>query len=125
MLLIFSHEMTQEQEKDAEKDLGVEEFISLPASLQDKWSSIPAEIESLDEYLRNILYWIDENAAAGDYALVEGDFGATYAVVGYCKKKGIIPVYSTTERKVAEEHADGEVRTYRSFRHVRYRVYGG
>ncbi|MCR4429802.1 MAG: hypothetical protein NUV45_02145 [Tepidanaerobacteraceae bacterium] len=41
------------------------------------------------------------------------------------RKKGIIPVYSTTERKVAEEHADGEVRTYRSFRHVRYRVYGG
>ncbi|WP_422448325.1 CRISPR-associated protein Csx20 [Thermoanaerobacterium sp. DL9XJH110] len=124
MLLIFSHDMTDEQKREARKNLGVEEFISLPPDLQEKWSNIPAGIESLEDYIRDILHWTSEYAAAGDYALVEGDFGATYILVGYCKKKGIIPVYSTTERKVVEEHVDGEVRTCRSFRHVRFRVYG-
>ncbi|MCR4432201.1 MAG: CRISPR-associated protein Csx20 [Tepidanaerobacteraceae bacterium] len=124
MLLIFSHNMTEEQIAEAKEDMEVEEFISLPQALQDKWSDIPSQMESLDEYMRDMLNWIDENAAPGDYALVEGDFGAAYMVVCHCKKNGIIPVYSTTARKVLEENLDGEVVTRRCFRHVRFRVYG-
>lgn len=123
MLLLFSHHLTNEQEKDARENLGVGEFISLPPELQQKWSNIPPELESLREYLKDIFEWIDKVAGKGDFVLVEGEFGATYSVVSYCIDKDLIPIYSTTERKVIEEAANDGVKTQRVFKHVRFRQY--
>jgi len=61
------------------------------------------ELEDLRDYLNDILEWIDLNAQEGDYALIQGDYGATFIAVNHCLAKGIIPVYSTTHRIVREE----------------------
>ena len=54
MFLLFSHQLTDEQKKDAIENLKVTKFISLPEKLQKLWSNIPPEIESLGEYLNDI-----------------------------------------------------------------------
>lgn len=123
MLLLFSHTLTLEQKKDARENLEVGEFISLPEDLQQKWSNIPPELESLKEYLQDIFEWIGKASEVGDYVLVEGDFGATYLVVNYCLKQGLIPVYATTQRRVVEEVAGDGVKTHRAFKYVRFRKY--
>jgi len=49
----------------------------MPNELHNKWSNIPPELEDLRDYLNDILEWIDLNAQEGDYALIQGDYGAT------------------------------------------------
>lgn len=126
LFLIFSHTLTPEQVLDAEASLGVSEFIGLPPDLQTLFSQVPADLESLQQYLRPIFNWIDQNASDNDdYVLIQGDFGATYLLVDYCKTFGYaIPIYATTERAVINEtQEDGSVTVQRIFRHKRFRKY--
>ena len=83
-------------------------------------------METIDEYLQPILDWIDEHCTnSDDYILIQGDFGATYFLVDYCKKRNYaIPIYATTERKSVEEvQEDGSIKTQRIFKHKRFRLY--
>jgi len=45
-------------------------------------------------------------------------------MIQFCFKNGLIPVYSTTERTVIENHnKDGKVDLIHSFKHNKYRCY--
>lgn len=123
MLLIFSHELTEKQEKEARERFGVVDFVSMDGNLLDKWANVPPRLDSLGEYLTDILEWIEKNASSGDYALVQGDFGATMYIVGYCMSRDIIPVYATTERKVVEKKMGETIQLSREFEHVQFREY--
>jgi len=121
MFLLFSHELTDAQKEDAKSSLGIEEFISLPDSLQKLWSNIPPEIEDLDSYLSPILEYLKTNAKNGDYALIQGDFGATYKMVNFAKNLGVVAVYATTKRNAIERKVDGKVIKTAIFEHVKFR----
>ncbi|SHE33016.1 CRISPR-associated protein, TM1812 family [Caldanaerobius fijiensis DSM 17918] len=123
MFLIISHSITPEQEKEARTQLGIDEFVMLEPNLLDKWSNIPPDVHLLDDHLEDVFKWIDKNACDGDYALVQGDYGATFMVVDYCMARGIIPVYATTQRKVKEEVSEDSIITTREFKHVMFREY--
>ncbi len=123
MLLLFSHKLTQDQINEAKNKLQVQEFVNLPENLQSIWSNIPPELDTLDEYLEDIIIWIKNNSTNSDLALVEGDFGATYLVVNFCKKIGVTPLYATTAREVVEEHIDNKVILKRKFKHIKFRRY--
>lgn len=123
MLLIFSHELTEPQKLQAKDKLGVTRFVPLSPALLKKWSNIPPDLDELDEYLADILKWIDDNARSGDYVLVQGDYGATMMVVSHCMKRNLIPVYATTNRKVIEEKQGDKVVSVRQFEHVDFRRY--
>ncbi len=123
MLLIFSHKLTEGQKKEAIERFNISKFIELDEKLLAKWANVPPNLEDLKEYLTDIIVWIDEYGSPGDYALVQGDFGATKIMVDYCLSKGIIPIYSTTERKVTEEKLGEKIRLSREFEHVMYRKY--
>lgn len=125
MFLIFSHRLTDMQKHQAETELGIEDFVYLPENLSQKWSNVPPDIETLDEYLYDLLVWLDENSSEGDYVLVQGDYGATFMVVTYCLKRKLIPVYATTRRVVRERNEGGKVITVREFEHVDFRRYKG
>jgi hypothetical protein len=125
MFLIFSHRLTDMQKHQAETELGIEEFVYLPENLSQKWSNVPPDIETLDEYLHDLLAWLDGNSSEGDYVLVQGDYGATFMVVTYCLKRKLIPVYATTRRVVRERNEGGKVITVREFEHVDFRRYKG
>ena len=124
MILVFSHTLTQKQRDDAQNSFGIEEFISLPENLQRLWGSIPPDKKDISKAMEKIKEFIFDNAKNGDYVLVQGDFGAAYHIVKYCKDIGLIPVYSTTKRDADERNReDGSTETVRIFNHVIFREY--
>jgi hypothetical protein len=124
MLLMFSHKLTEDQKEDASTALGVREFVALPDDLQNLWMNIPPIMSLLSEYLEPIRSWLKENANHSDYVLIQGDYGAVYLMVNYAFFVGLIPVYSTTERKVVEKlMPDNVVKSERVFKHKMFRRY--
>lgn len=124
LFLIFNHEITQEQRLDAENSLCVSKFVDLPAQLRELWKQIPAELESVKEYLSPISEWLSQNGKHDDFVLIQGDFGGVYYLVNRASELGLVPVYSTTERNAVENRGkDGEIHLSHIFRHVRFRKY--
>jgi len=122
LYLLFSHKLTPEQIEDAKKNLGVDDFVYMPAILQEKWSNVPAEMEELGEYSKDFMKFLD-TAKAGDYVLIQGDFGLTYELVNYAKGKNLIPVYATTKRYSKEVNSGNKIFKLSKFDHVRFRKY--
>ncbi len=125
LVALFNHTLTQKQINDAINSLGVASILDLPQELLERWRNIPAKEPAIEPYLEPIRQWLAATLEAGDYLLVQGDFGATYLMVRYAIDKGLIPVYSTTVRDASEELLpDGTVQLAHHFRHVRFRKYG-
>jgi len=124
-LVLFNHKLTDDQGLDAVDLLGVDQLIFPPLSVSALWQAVPPDVSDLRPVLTPVFSWLDEAGKAGDYLLVQGDFGATTMVVDYARSAGMIPVYSTTERRASElRHDDGGVEVIHEFRHVRFREYG-
>jgi hypothetical protein len=124
MFLIFNHDLTDTQREDAATSLGVRRFVALPPDLQHLWSRIPPGIERLVDYLRPVTRWLSREAKAGDFVLIQGDFGASFILVNIAFELGLIPVYSTTQRLARElRNRDGSVETTHLVRHVAFRKY--
>lgn len=124
LFLFFSHSLTEDQSIDAAETLGVTEVLRLPEKLQTKWSQVPADIAELSDYLPQFVEWLRGEARPGDYALIQGDFGLTYAMVNACKELGLVPIYATTKRESEETvNEAGEVIKTLRFKHIRFRRY--
>jgi hypothetical protein len=125
LFLIFNHQFTDPQEADARTSLGIQRIASLPPHLQELWSSIPPDLPALQDYLEPIRQWLTGQAKAGDFVLIQGDFGACYLLVRFAMKQGLIPVYSTTQREAEEElQPNGSVKLTHHFQHQMFRRYG-
>jgi len=123
MILLFSHKLTSKQELDAKENWGVYEFISMPKELQTIWSSIPAELENLEEYLNPIKEFLNKNLDKDDIVLIQGDFGATCMIASFVKSIDCVGVYATTKRDVVERELDGKIIKTSVFEHVRFRKF--
>ncbi|BDD02058.1 hypothetical protein PEPS_43380 (plasmid) [Persicobacter psychrovividus] len=126
MFLLFSHQLTDEQIQDARQNWGVSEFVSLPSDLQQKWSNVPAELESLQAYAQPFIQWLsDHQLGSSDVVLNQGDFGLSYLLANHIIFNQATAVYSTTVRKAVKElNMDGEVITTKIFKHQIFREYG-
>ena len=123
MILIFSHKLTEEQDAYARKYFDIEEFVYLPKELQYIWSNLDPDIEKLN--LQKIKNFIVNSSHKDDVILVQGDFGACYEIVTFCKSLGIVPVYATTKRIVKEYINDeGKLEKKSIFEFRRLREYG-
>ncbi len=124
MLLVFSHELTPEQIEDARTTLSINEFVPLPSDLQKLWQNIPPGEPSITSYMEHFRRFIEYNAEKGDYALIQGDFGAVYIMVNVAFSLDLVPVYATSEREVVEKRvSDNTVRSERVFKHRIFRRY--
>lgn len=124
LFLIFNHQFTPLQEADARASLGVDRIVALPDEVRRVWGNVPPDLPEIGGYLTPVKEWLAGNAEAGDAVLIQGDFGATFLMVGFCLGRGFVPVYSTTMREALEDHQpDGSVRMTHHFRHVRFRTY--
>jgi len=124
MILLFSHELTSEQEMEARERFHCTDFVYLPEELQRIWSGVTACSEDISSTADMFIEWLADVTVPGDFCLVQGDFGMTFMLVDWALKHGREPVYSSTER-VFETHTAGDgtiVNTHR-FRHVRFRHY--
>ena len=125
LFLLFNHRLTPEQECQAREGLRVAAIKEPPEEIVRLWASIPADLEKIDACLDPVKEWLDREAEAGDYLLVQGDFGATYLMVRHALKRALTPLYSTTRREATEEtREDGSVKLVHRFLHRRFRVYG-
>ena len=125
LFLFFNHEITPRQLARARLELGVAEVAQPPAELSRRWANVPPDEERLLPWMRPVFAWLDEQAAPGDFVLVQGEFGACYLLVRHALDRGLVPVYSTTERHAREQRLpDGRVQLEHIFEHVRFRRYG-
>lgn len=124
MFLLFSHTLTPSQEKEAKETLKCEKCIPLPKVLQKKWEDVNP-IGELNESIINVFVeYLSSHSNKGDYVLIQGDYGVTYALVKWCNNNGRIPVYSTTERKTKDEKLkDGTIKKVSEFKHINFRRY--
>ena len=121
-LLLFSHQLTENQEKELVENFKVKKIISLSSELQEMWSNVSIK-ENYKENLEKIKKYIEENFNENDVMLVQGNWGYTYNIVKWSIEKRLVPVYSYTERNV-EEIKDGEnVKKISYFKHVKFIEY--
>jgi hypothetical protein len=125
LILLFNHQLTCDQERDARDNLGVSKVVEPPEALRELWGNVPPELADLTAYLDPVKQWLAKHSSSGDYVLIQGDFGATYLMVNFAFQRELIPVYSTTQRQAEEQpQPDGSVRLSHRFFHKRYRFYG-
>ena len=121
-LLLFSHQLTENQEKELVENFKVKKIVSLSSELQEMWSNVSTK-KNYKENLEKIKKYIEENFNENDVMLVQGNWGYTYNIVKWSIEKKLIPVYSYTERNV-EEIKDGEnVKKISYFKHVKFIEY--
>ncbi len=126
LIILFNHSLTPTQITDAKENLHIKEIITPPVDLREMWANIPPDIADLSQTHNYVTVqnWLLKNGTAGDYVLIQGDFGATYLMVRFAFKQGHIPIYSTTRRQAEEQHSiDGSVKMTHRFNHVRFRCY--
>lgn len=121
-LLVFSHQLTENQEKELNGEYNVKQIEKLPENLQNIWSNVTIG-ESYKENLEKIKEYISKNFYIGDILVIQGNWGYTYNLVKWAIKNDYLPLYSYTERNV-EEIKDGEdVKKISYFRHVKFLKY--
>lgn len=123
MILLFSHTLNKEQIKDAQEHLGVGSFLYLPKNLQDIWSEIPIELDSLEEYLSPIKIFLNENSVEDDVVLIQGDFGASYQMVNFVQELNLLAVYAKTSREIEEKVEANQTIKKSIFKHRGFRKY--
>jgi len=122
VLVLFSHQLTENQEKELVENFKVKKIVSLSSELQEMWSNVSIK-ENYKENLEKIKKYIEENFNENDVMLVQGNWGYTYNIVRWSIEKKLVPVYSYTERNV-EEIKDGEnVKKISYFKHVKFIEY--
>ena len=121
-LLLFSHQLTENQEKELVENFKVKKIVSLSSELQEMWSNVSIK-KNYKENLEKIKKYIEENFNENDVMLVQGNWGYTYNIVKWSIEKRLVPVYSYTERNV-EEIKEGEiVKKISYFEHVKFVKY--
>lgn len=125
LFLIMNHRITEAQSEDARRSLGVNRIVEMPERLAALWGQIPPELEAIGPFLEPLRSWLAASASPGDYALIQGDFGACYLMVTFAFSRGLVPVYSTTSREAVEDHLpDGTVELSHRVKHKLFRKYG-
>lgn len=122
-IVLMSHDMSEIQKSDANKDLKITKIIEAPPHIKKIWANIDPTSDLNTIKLDEVVSWIKENSSKQDYILVQGEYGATFYIVDYCFKNNLIPVYATSIRRVEESRKGEEVITNRVFVHQGYRKY--
>lgn len=120
LFILMNHLLTKEQEKDAIENLNIDNFVVIG---DEKWGNIDPADKSILSSIESYKGKLKEHSKFGDVLLVQGDFGATYAMVNFAKNIGLIPIYATTRRIVSEQVEDGKLVIKREFKHGRFREY--
>lgn len=123
LYLLLNHELYSEQTKDVKTTFGIQKIHYLPEPILNLWANIPPKPESIKSHLREIFQWV-RTIPPGNYILVQGDFGATFLMVQYAFRLGLIPLYATTERVHKETRGPSQsTNITKTFKHVRFRRY--
>lgn len=121
--ILLNHSLTERQVAELRQSYGNDAQLEYPPeTIKTFWSQIPVTASLLKEPMQEIVKWLSR-ACANDVLLVQGDYGATFMLVDYALKNGLIALYAVTQR-VAQEQKNGEqvIRRY-VFEHECFRKY--
>lgn len=125
IFLMFNHLFSNAQEQQACKELNARLIVEMPTLLKQLWQQVPAESNTLKNYLSPFREWLYENSRKGDLVLIQGDFGATYLMIEFAFGLNLIPVYTTSIRRASEKiQMDGSIKMEHVFKFCRFRKYG-
>ena len=123
MAVLMNHQLSSTQKAEAQGALGVQSFVAMPPEVAALWCNADPAKDLHELGAENVICWLTEQTEEGDYVIVQGDYGLTFAVVDWCLKTGRVPVHATTERKAVEKNIQGNIVVERVFNHVKFRVY--
>lgn len=92
VLLLFSHQLTENQAKELMEDFEVKKILNLPTELQEMWSNVSIK-ENYMENLEKIKKYIENNFSKDDVILVQGNWGYTYNLVKWSIDNDLIPSF--------------------------------
>jgi hypothetical protein len=120
--ILLNHTLTCKQTQELKEKFGVSDIIIPPQEISDFWQQIPTDAEIGENLLKPTLNWL-LTAKKGDILVIQGEFGATFAIADWALRRGLAVLHSVTER-VATESRKGEL-VHRSyvFEHVRFREF--
>jgi hypothetical protein len=122
MYVAFSHQLTNDQTRDAAVSLNVKTFIYPSADIQKSISNIPDDMDAREV---RALAWDVVNEAMEnncDYLFIAGQVELVHYAMEKIKRNGYIQaVNSATKRKSVEVEANGVVTKTSVFEHVRWR----
>ncbi len=120
--ILLNHTLTPRQSQELKENFSVSDIVIPSQEISDFWQQIPIKAEINEELLKPILEWLSA-MQAGDILVIQGEFGATFALTDWALKKGLKVLHSVTER-VATESRKGELveRGY-VFEHRKFREY--
>ena len=120
---LLNHTLTGRQLQDLQDTYGADVRLFTPPDAVSKlWAQVPPEGALSKELLRPVFSWL-ETSAEHDVIIVQGDFGATFAVVDWALSHGRVPLYATTQRIEAEERDGEKVYRHYVFEHIGFRPY--
>lgn len=121
---LLNHALTQNQIAELRNKFASQTVLFPQKAVSLEWSQIDPE-KSNEDIVLSVVRWLKTcEAKKGDLFIVQGEFGATFKLVDYALKNGLVPVYATT-RRVAKESRSGEVvRREYVFEHVCFKKYG-
>lgn len=119
LFIFLNHALNEAQISEAKVRFGVSEFVNLSEIANKKWSEIPPEIDSLNEYLSEFKEALKSRAKKGDLVLIQGDFGASFLMINFALNLKLTPIYATTKREVVSEN--GVIK--KAFKHEKFRLY--
>lgn len=123
-IVLTNHDLTDRQRTEAMEEFGCSKIVLPPQGIRYFWAHVPPRGELTKTGIGDVIDFLEKTSQTGDLVLVQGEFGATFFTVDYCFKKGLIPVYSTSERVYDETiNRDGSVARYHNFKHIRFRMY--
>ena len=120
LFILLNHALTDAQKSEAKERFNIEKFVNIT---NEKWSNVPPQMDNLSDFLSEFALTLKSNAKKGDYLFIQGDFGATYALVRFAINLGITPIYATTRRISVEVIENGEKIIKKSFIHERFRAF--
>jgi hypothetical protein len=119
---LLNHKLTPKQEEELCNSFGAGRIIYPPQHIAELWSQIPTVPELCKAHLEPFTAWLQE-AKDGDIIVLQGEFSATFALIDYALRKGLIPVCAVTERVALEKREGEKVSKEHTFEHICFRQY--
>ena len=123
VFVLINHTLTNRQIAELHNTYGLDVQIIFPSqSIKDYWAQVPPTSFLNQKSINEIIDWLKQ-AEKNDILLVQGDFGATFIIVDYALKNGLIPIQSVTKRVETEEYEGEKVYKHYVFEHECFRQY--
>jgi hypothetical protein len=119
---LLNHTPTEQQRQELLSVYNMEKILFPPKEITSFWRDIPSLPFLPKDQMEMVFHWFD-TMDKNDVAVVEGEMTATFSLVSFLWKRGVVVLSSVTERH-ARETRNGEkvVRSY-VFQHICFRAY--